>query len=148
MEGENSGAVMPKKPPACPKWPDPGCQVPPAVSRASVGGSSLLHHLRWLSTAHVLDPQNPQTLPSPCTGEQHWLQGLHKPVAVHLWNKCRAPGSLQPPRRWLSAPLRHKKRREGWKMDAQSTPSPAALPQDTKAPLRTDFTPLLQRCPN
>lgn len=85
----------------------------------------------------------PPKPPSPCSGVQRFRRGLPRLVAAQLWNKRRAPGSSRLPQRHLSAPPGHKKRREIWKMDARSTPSPAALPQDTKAPLRTDFTPLL-----
>lgn len=107
--GDNSRAMIPKIPPASPKWPDPGCQVPPAASQARVRGAACsITFVGWAEP--VRPPPEPPDPPSPCTGVRHWPQGLPKPVAAPLWNECRAPGSSQPPQRRLSAPPRHKKK--------------------------------------
>lgn len=113
-DGQNSWATVPKSP----QHPDPGCWVPPAVSRAP-------QHLCWLDTTKGPDPSK---VPWPSQRPR----GLHKPRCQHLsGTNSGAPRASQPPQRRLSAPGRHtKKRRERRKMDARSTP---ALP--TQKPL-------------
>jgi len=130
--GRTQGLQSPKIPP---KQPGPGCQVPPAASRARGWGCSLLRRLCCLGTARVLTPQTPQPL----------QRGAELAAGSAQTGDCPSLEQMQGPR-ILAAPMAsafssaETQKKEGKVEDGCSEhPQPGRPPPGHKSPFEDRF---------